>query len=150
MSKSQDFSTGVNPWFWYKTENFLFLFQAKYAEKKLLLLYFTKKKSLQTKKRELEKNRKSGNFFKRVSLWFWSKIRIFFPFSCFRQNTPGNMYDNILERKRAFQLVYIAQKGVFSLQNIIKHIFLAYIAYKYFLNLLFLQVRKAFFRSRIS
>ena len=66
-------------------------------------------------------------------------------------------------------LVFIAQKGVFLLQNILKHIFLAYIAYKEklekwpfldqnhwltpsgkcqffdFSNLLFLQLRKVFF-----
>ena len=71
-------------------------------------------------------------------------------------------------------LVFIAQKGVFSLQNIIKDIFLTYIAVKKksqkqpfldqnhgltplekcqffdFLKFLFLQLRKAFFRSRIS
>ena len=76
---------------------------------------------------------------------------------------------------RLFELlVFIAQKGVFSFQNIIKDIFLAYIAKKIkfekwpfldqnhgltplekcqffdFLNFLFLQLRKAFFRSRIS
>ena len=71
-------------------------------------------------------------------------------------------------------LVSIAQKGVFLFQNIIKHIFPSYIALKKklenwsffdqnqgltplekcqffdFLNFLFLQLRKAFFRSRIS
>ena len=71
-------------------------------------------------------------------------------------------------------LVFIVQKGVFSFQNIVKDIFLAYIALKKkwekwpfldknhgltplekcqffdFLNFLFLQPRKAFFRSRIS
>ena len=71
-------------------------------------------------------------------------------------------------------LFFIAQKGVFSLQNIVKDIFLPYIAKKKklekwpfldqshglpllekcqfldFLNFLFLQPRKAFFRSRIS
>ena len=71
-------------------------------------------------------------------------------------------------------LVFIAQKGVFSFQNIIKDIFLAYITLKKklekwqfldqnheltplekcqffdFWNILFLQPRKAFFRSRIS
>ena len=71
-------------------------------------------------------------------------------------------------------LVFIAQKGVFSFQNIIKDIFLAYIALKkklekwpfldqnhgltplekcqFFdsLNVMFLQPSKAIFRSRIS
>ena len=71
-------------------------------------------------------------------------------------------------------LVFIAQKGVFSFQNIVKDIFLAYIAYKKnlekwpfvnqnhgltplekcqffdFSNFLFLQCRKAFFCWRIS
>ena len=71
-------------------------------------------------------------------------------------------------------LVFIAQKGVFSFQNILKDIFLAYIVKKEklkiwpllyqnheltplgkcqlftFLNLLFLQARKTFFSSRIS
>ena len=71
-------------------------------------------------------------------------------------------------------LVFIAQKGDFSFQNIVKDIFLAYIAYKKnfekwpflernhgftplencqlfdFLNFVFLQPRKAFSRSRIS
>ena len=71
-------------------------------------------------------------------------------------------------------LVFIAQKGVFSFQNIVKDIFLPYIIFKkkmekwpifeknhgltplqkcqffYFLNFLFLQPSKAFFRSRIS
>ena len=71
-------------------------------------------------------------------------------------------------------LVFIAQKGVYSFQNSVKHIFLAYIAQKKklekwlfldqnhgltllekcyffaFLNFLFLQPRKAFIRSRIS
>ena len=72
-------------------------------------------------------------------------------------------------------LVFIAQKSVFSLQNIVKDIFQAYIAQrkksqkKYpfldqihgstplekceffdFLNLLFLEPKKAFFRSTIS
>ena len=76
---------------------------------------------------------------------------------------------------RVFKLlVFIAQKGVFSFQNILKDIFLAYIAEKKqfkigpflyqnheltplekcqlftFLNLLYLQARKTFFRSRIS
>ena len=76
---------------------------------------------------------------------------------------------------RLFELlVFIAQTGVFSLQNIVKDIFLAYIALKKswknghfstktmgyplwkkirffdFLNFWFLQPRKAFFRSRIS
>ena len=76
---------------------------------------------------------------------------------------------------RLFELlVFIAQKGVFSFQNIVKDIFLAYIASKEkvdkwpfldknhglapfekcqffdFLNFLFLQPRKGFFRSRIS
>ena len=74
-----------------------------------------------------------------------------------------------------FQLrVFIAQKAVFSFQNMVKDIFLAYIALKKklenwpfldknhgltrlekcqffdFLNFLFLQPRKAFFLSRIS
>ena len=71
-------------------------------------------------------------------------------------------------------LVFIAQKGVFSFQNIVKKIFRDYIALKKrlekwpfsdqnhgltplgkyqfldFLNFLFLQPRKAYFRSRIS
>ena len=72
-------------------------------------------------------------------------------------------------------LVFTAQKGVFSFQNIIKHIFLPYIAKKKkkleilpfmdqnhgltpqekrqfldFFDFLFLQPRKAFFHSRIS
>ena len=71
-------------------------------------------------------------------------------------------------------LVFLAQKPVFSFQNIVKDIFLVYIALKKklekwpfldqnrgltplekcqfldFLNFLFLQPRKAFFRSRIS
>ena len=72
-------------------------------------------------------------------------------------------------------LVFIAQKGVFSLQNIVKDLFLAYIAPKkkkngkmaifgpkpwvnplekcdffHFLHFLFLQPAKAFFHSRIS
>ena len=71
-------------------------------------------------------------------------------------------------------LVFIAQKGVFSFQNIIKDIFPTYIALQKkldkwpfleqnhglttlekcqffdFLSFLFLQPRKAFFRSRIS
>ena len=76
---------------------------------------------------------------------------------------------------RVFELlVFIAYKGVFSVQNMVKDIFLAYIAFKknlekwpfldqnhgltpmeicqFFdiLNFLFLQRRKAFFRSRIS
>ena len=77
---------------------------------------------------------------------------------------------------RLFELLlFIAQKGVFLFQNIIKHIFQAYIALKKknlekwqfldqnhtltrlekcqlfdFLNFLFLQPRKAFFRFRIS
>ena len=76
---------------------------------------------------------------------------------------------------RLFELlVFKAQKGVFSFQNILKDIFLAYIAEKEklkiwpflyqnheltplekcqlftFLNLLFLQARKTFFCSRIS
>ena len=76
---------------------------------------------------------------------------------------------------RVFELlVFIAQKGVFSFYNIVKDIFLAYIAFKKklekwsfldqnhgltplekyqlfdSLNFLFLQPRKAFFRSRIS
>ena len=57
---------------------------------------------------------------------------------------------------RLFELLaFIAQRGVFSFQNIVKHCFLAYIALKKRwkngnLNLLFLQPRKAFFRSRIS
>ena len=63
---------------------------------------------------------------------------------------------------RLFELlVFIAQKGVFSFQNIVKDIFLAYIApsplkrlekcqFFDFLNFLFLQPREAFFRSRIS
>ena len=74
-----------------------------------------------------------------------------------------------------FQLrVFIAQKAVFSFQNMVKDIFLAYIAFKKklenwpfldknhgltrlekcqffdFFNFLFLQPRKEFFRSRIS
>ena len=71
------------------------------------------------------------------------------------------------------RLVFIPQKGVFSFQNIVKDIYLAYITYKKigkmaifgskpqvnpfkkckffdFLNFFFLQPRKAFFRSRIS
>ena len=84
-----------------------------------------------------------------------------------------------LKKKAIFRvfglLVFIAQKGVFSFQNIIKDIFLAYIRLQKknlekwpfldqnhgltrlekcqffdFLNFLFLQPRKAFFRSRIS
>ena len=76
---------------------------------------------------------------------------------------------------RLFKLLFfIAQKGVFLFQNIVQDIFLAYIAYKkkfekwpfldpnhgltplqksqFFdcLNILFLQPRKAFFRSGIS
>ena len=76
---------------------------------------------------------------------------------------------------RLFELlVFIAQKGVFSFQNIVQDNFLAYIASKEkvekwpfldqnhgltplekfnfldFLNFLFLQATKAFFRSRIS
>ena len=76
---------------------------------------------------------------------------------------------------RLFQLlVFIAQKGVFWFQNIVKDLFLAYIAppkklekwlflgqnhgltplkkcqFFDFLNFLFLQLRKAFFGSRIS
>ena len=76
---------------------------------------------------------------------------------------------------RLFQpVVFIAQKGVFSFQNIVKEIFLAYIVYKInfekwrfldqkhglfplekcqfldCLTSLFLQPRKAFFRSRIQ
>ena len=76
---------------------------------------------------------------------------------------------------RLFELlVFIAQKGVFSFQNIVNDIFQAYIALKKklekwpfldqnhgltpfekcqfldFLNFLFLQPRKKFFRSRIS
>ena len=75
---------------------------------------------------------------------------------------------------RLFELlVFIAQKGVFSFQNILKDIFLVYIAEKKlkkwpfldqnhglnplgkcqflgFLNFLFLQPQKAVFRSRIS
>ena len=76
---------------------------------------------------------------------------------------------------RLFELLFfIAQKDVFSSQNIVKDIFLAYIAYKEqvrkvvifkpkprvspfgkmtifrLFNLFFLQPRKAFFRSRIS
>ena len=70
--------------------------------------------------------------------------------------------------------VFIALKGVFQFYNIVKHLFLAYSAKKkklekwpfldqnhglsalgkcqffYCLNVLFLQPRKAFFRSRIS
>ena len=85
---------------------------------------------------------------------------------------------NPFEKKSIFRLfellVFIAQKGVFSFQNILKDIFLAYIATKKkfekspfldqnhgltpfekclffdFLNFLFLQLRKAFFRFRIS
>ena len=76
---------------------------------------------------------------------------------------------------RLFELpFFIVQKGGFSFQNIVKDIFLAYIAQKKklekgpffdqnhgltplekcqffdFLNFLFLQPRKGFFRSRIS
>ena len=76
---------------------------------------------------------------------------------------------------RLFQVrVFIAQKGVFSFQNIVKDIFLPYIMFKKkmekwpifgqnhgltpleksqfldFFNFVFLQPRKAFFRSRIS
>ena len=71
-------------------------------------------------------------------------------------------------------VVFIAQEGVFSFQNIVKEIFIAYIALKKksekwpffdqnhgltpleksqffdFLNFLFLQQRKACFRSKIS
>ena len=76
---------------------------------------------------------------------------------------------------RLFELfVFIAYKGVFSLQNIVKHIFLVYIAQQKklekwpfldqndgltpsekcqffdFCNFLFFKPRQAFFRSRIS
>ena len=75
---------------------------------------------------------------------------------------------------RLFDLfVFIASKGVFQFYNIVKHLFLAYSAKKnlekwpfldqnhglsplgkcqffHCLNVLFLQSRKAFFRSRIS
>ena len=76
---------------------------------------------------------------------------------------------------RLFELlVFIAQKGVFSFQNIVKDILLPYIIFKIkmekwpifdqnhglttleksqffdFFNFVFLQPRKAFFRSRIS
>ena len=71
-------------------------------------------------------------------------------------------------------LGFLSQKGVFSFQNMIKHIFVAYISYNNevkkwpildqkhglnrfencqffdFLTFLFLQPRKMFFRSRIS
>ena len=85
---------------------------------------------------------------------------------------------NPFEKMSIFRLLelvlFIAQKVVFSFQNIVKDIFLAYIAKKkklenrpfldqnhgltplkerqffYFMNLFFLQCRKAFFRSRIS
>ena len=76
---------------------------------------------------------------------------------------------------RSFELlVFIAQKGLFLLQNLVKEIFMPYISQKNnlekwpfadqnhgltplekcqffdFLNFLFLQPRKGFFRSRIS
>ena len=60
---------------------------------------------------------------------------------------------------RLFEVfVFIAWKGVFSFQNMVKDIFLAYIAKKKhekwpfldFLNFLFLQLRKVFLRSIIS
>ena len=86
-------------------------------------------------------------------------------------------WTNTFGKNSIFQLpqhlVFVAQKGVLSLQNTIKHIFLAYIALKKehgnmtnfgskpwnktfgkksifdFLNILFLQPRKAFYRYRI-
>ena len=85
-----------------------------------------------------------------------------------------NPFGKILIFRRFQLFVFIAQKGVFSFQNIIKDIFLAYIGQKKklekwpflhqnhgltplekcqffdFLNFLFLQPRKQFFCSRIS
>ena len=93
----------------------------------------------------------------------------------FGQKPWVNPFDNMSIFRLFGLYVFIAQKGVFPFQNIIKDIFLAYIAYKKkklekwpffdqnhglsplekcqfinFLDFMFLQGRKVFFRSRIS
>ena len=138
--------------------------------------------------------RKIVNFSTFWTCCFYSLERGFFILEYHKRHFPGlyclqkkvakmaifgpKPWVNPIEKMSIFRLfrflVFIAQKEVFSFQNIIEDIFLAYIAckkklqkwpfldqnhgltqlkkYQFFdcLDFLFLQLRKRFFRSRIS
>ena len=114
------------------------------------------------------------NIVKDIFLLYIAKKKKVGKIAIFGQKPRVNLFGKMSIFRLFVLLVFIAQKGVFSFQNIVKDIFLAYIAEKKqldkwafldenrgltllkkcqffdFLNFLFLQPRKAFFRSRIS
>ena len=111
---------------------------------------------------------------KDIFLAYIDKKKKFEKWPFLDQKSFVNPFEKISLFRLLELLVFIASKGGFSFQNIIKDIFLAYIATKKkvpkmaifgpnlwvnpleksqffdFLNFLFLQPRKAFFRFRIS
>ena len=99
-SKNGDFSKRVSPWFWCKICYFsMFPFLRNIGqenvfydilEREIVLLWY--------KNRKLKKS-KNGDFSKRVSPWFWSKIGHFSIFTFLPNLDQENVFYDILERK---------------------------------------------------
>ena len=79
--KNWDFSKGVSPWFWLKIGYFLHVFISRNIGQENVLHYVLERKniSLGYENKKFKKT-KNWDFFKGVSLWFWSKIGHFCMF----------------------------------------------------------------------
>ena len=105
-SKNQDFSKGVNPWFWSKIGIFsMFLYLEKSTSKMCLTLFQKVKKRFQTiKNRKLKKVEKSGFFQRGQSMVLVKNLNFFSSF-----------YRRLNRPRKCFCCYSRKEKGVFRL-----------------------------------
>ena len=77
-------------------------FQAKQARKMSFTIFWNKKNASLAYKNKKFKNSKYCHFSKGVNSWFWSKKGHFFNFFFLANIGQENVFDDILERKKAF------------------------------------------------
>ena len=98
-SKHWHFSKGVNPWFWSKNGPFFPFFLGNIGQENFFDNILERKNAFEGYKSKKFKKSKNWRISKGVNPWFWSKNGYFFNFFLGQEN----VFDNILERKNAFE-----------------------------------------------
>ena len=101
--KNWDFSKGVRPWFLVKNLEFFHLFIfSKISKQNVFDDILEREKAFLDYKKEKVKKVENWDFSKGVSPWFLVKNLEFFHLFIFSKISKQNVFDNILEREKAF------------------------------------------------
>ena len=102
-SKNWHFSTGVNPWFWYKNGHFFnFFILGNISQENVFYDILEQKNAFVGYENKKLKNSKYWHFSRGVKLWFRSKNGHFSNFFFLANIGEQNVFYDILGRKNAF------------------------------------------------